>query len=143
MQPYVIAIIALITTITLTCRAGIAPQTITGVSVTRNTAEVPLTTNNLITSGASLLFTNITLYSDASGSVAQNLTGLTNWVGVGDSTTQVVSQASTISAAAGTFAAFITNVPHVSPLYWQVKSFDGTNTFYSGQQVLNTRRPLW
>lgn len=119
--------------------AGIAPQQLSGIVLTRGATRVAETTNTVFVQGDSLLITNLVLCSDSAGTVRQDLTDLSVQIGVGDTTTTIWYNASAILATNGTCFATVT-VPALNPTFWQVRI--NTNAFHYERQTIPTVAPL-
>lgn len=115
--------------------ASVEPQTINGIALVRGASSVVVTTNAVFIQGDPLLITNLTLYADTAGVVAQDLTDLSVQVGIGNATTATWYNASAIIATNGTCAALLT-VPALDPAYWQVRL--NTNAVHYERQVVRT-----
>ena len=119
--------------------SSVAPQTLQGISLYRDTAAISYSTNSYYTQGSSILFTNITCYSGTNGSAVQVLSNVTVEVAMSTSpsTTGTWVQASIMNAASNAWKATYTTLPASATVYWQTRLTDiNTNIYYYQMQML-------
>lgn len=83
----VLALVCVLLSASAIYAASVEPQTINGIALVRGASSVVVTTNAVFIQGDPLLITNLTLYADTAGVVAQDLTDLSVQVGIGNATT--------------------------------------------------------
>lgn len=120
----------------------VAPQTLSGAALYRDTVAIGYSSTTHFTQGAPLMMTGMQCFATANlgtNSVIQGLSNVTVSVATSVSSTSTGTwSAATVQVSSnGTWWISLTNLPTSSTIYWQCRLTDSlTNVYYYQQQII-------